>query len=91
MPFYTYRCNKCQKTIEVSQKITEDHFRIHSEAEIESDCNGSVSRQIHSPLIKFNGSGFYETDYKRKEASDKKNSNEMKPIKTTVTKKDEKV
>lgn len=75
--------------------MTEGSFRIHSEANSESKCDGEIRRQLHVSTIKFIGPGFYETDYKNKgkEAPDKsvssdKNSDGMKTMKATVTKKD---
>ena len=97
MPIYTYKCIKCCKILEVSQRMTEDTFRTHSEADSGTTCNGEIRRQLHAPAVKFIGAGFYENDYKNKdsEAPDKevsstKNSNGMKSMKATVTKKDEK-
>ena len=82
--------------MEVSQRMTEDPFRTHSEANSASKCVGEIRRQLHAPAIKFIGPGFYENDYKNKgkKAPDKKtssakNSDGMKTMKATVTKKGE--
>jgi len=92
MPIYTYECKKCQKIIEVSQRMIEAPFRVHSEADSGSKCNGEVRRLLHAPALQFKGTGFYETDYKRKgkEAPDKTSSDGTKQMKATVTKKGEK-
>ena len=87
MPLYCYYCTKCHKKIEVSQRITEDAFRTHSEACLDSKCEGTVKRQLFAPLVKFKGPGFYETDYKRKPTvSDKttKKEPETKHVKAEV-------
>lgn len=63
MPTYDYACEKCGKTFEVSQRITEAPL---------TDCpdeicggKGSVKRLISSGAgLIFKGSGFYQTDYK---------------------------
>jgi putative FmdB family regulatory protein len=64
MPTYPYRCLQCGHEFELFQKITEEAVK---------DCpscktKGEVQRQIGggSALLRFEGSGFYETDYKRK-------------------------
>ena len=67
MAIYEYRCENCKKTIEVTQKMTETPFRIHSEIERETKCNGEVKRQLFANGIHFKGSGFYCNDYKEKQ------------------------
>jgi len=77
MPTYDYECLKCARIFEVFQPITADPIKRCEK------CKGKVKRLIGggSGLI-FKGSGFYETDYKRKSsgkitdpsATDKKSS-----------------
>ena len=60
MPLYEYRCNKCNKTFEVLQKInagplTECLY-----------CSGDVEKLVSTSSFKFKGSGWYVTDYKDK-------------------------
>jgi putative FmdB family regulatory protein len=61
MPTFDYRCQSCKHQFEVFQSIT-------AEPLIECPvCGGGIERMIGlgSGLI-FKGSGFYETDYKKK-------------------------
>mgnify|MGYP001311025799 CR=1 FL=1 len=61
MPTYTYRCKKC------SHEHTEFHS-MSAAPQIRCDlCNGLCEKQIGSGAgIIFKGTGFYETDYKKK-------------------------
>ena len=61
MPTYTYRCKKCG----------DEHMEFHSMSAAPrvrcGVCKGVCERQIGSGAgIIFKGSGFYETDYKKK-------------------------
>lgn len=61
MPTYEYECTSCKHAFEVSQKMSDKPF------EKCPKCGGSVKRLIgRGSGIIFKGSGFYETDYKRK-------------------------
>lgn len=68
MPLYEYRCNKCEKTFEVLQKINEDPVTecIH--------CRGDVEKLISVSSFQFKGSGWYITDYKSKSAKTEEKS-----------------
>ncbi len=62
MPTYDYVCNDCTETFEMFQSMNDDHAKECPK------CTGTVKR-VFSPgagLI-FKGSGFYITDYKKKE------------------------
>ena len=62
MPTYVYECKKCNHRFEILQSITDPPRKRCPE------CRSAV-RRIFMPgggLI-FRGSGFYITDYKRKE------------------------
>lgn len=63
MPTYEYECLKCKRSFEYFQKMSDDAL----ETCIFEGCNGKVKRLVSggSGLI-FKGSGFYETDYKKK-------------------------
>ena len=67
MPFYTFKCPKCEKVIEVLQGMNDD-------PPLCEKCSKMVPRnlvemkRVFTDVGKpqFKGSGFYETDYKRK-------------------------
>ena len=64
MPTYDYECTECPHTFEKLQPITAKPLRKCPE------CGGTVRRLIGSGAgIIFKGSGFYETDYRRKRTS----------------------
>ena len=67
MPTYDYICKKCDHTFE--------YFQTMSDAPLElcPECKGKVRRLVSggSGLI-FKGSGFYLTDYVKKDSSEKK-------------------
>jgi len=79
MPTYDYKCKECGITFELFQKMTDEPIKKCIE------CGGEVKRLIGAGLTPiFKGSGFYETDYKKKEKSNTKKS------KTTVNTSDKK-
>jgi len=59
MPVYTYRCDKCQGTFEVIQKIVEAPLK---KCQL-NGCRGPVKRVIHTPGVIFKGQGFHVNDY----------------------------
>ena len=70
MPTYDYECPKCKKSFEIFQKMSDE--RIKKCPNCGSD---KIKRLIGSGMgIIFKGSGFYETDYKRKEIKTSKKS-----------------
>lgn len=62
MPLYEYQCQSCQHRFEVIQKYSD------APVEICRACGGPVVKLISSPAIQFKGSGFYITDYARKDS-----------------------
>ena len=61
MPTYEYKCRSCSHVFEKFQSITASPLRKCVR------CGGSVRRLIGAGAgVIFKGSGFYETDYKRK-------------------------
>jgi putative FmdB family regulatory protein len=62
MPLYEYRCLECDHQFEVIQKF--------SDPPIEQcpKCGGPVRKLLSSPAIQFKGSGWYITDYARKDS-----------------------
>jgi len=61
MPIYEYECSKCGKTIEVLQKMTDKPLKKHA------GCGGSLTKLISAAGFQFKGTGWYVTDYARKE------------------------
>lgn len=65
MPTYDYECLACPHTFEKFQSMTAKVLRKCPE------CGGRVRRLIGAGAgVIFKGSGFYETDYKRKKSSE---------------------
>ncbi|MBI4454668.1 MAG: zf-TFIIB domain-containing protein [Acidobacteria bacterium] len=60
MPLYEYRCSKCGDTFEIIQKFSDLPL------ETCSKCGGKVQKLLSSPAIQFKGTGWYVTDYSRK-------------------------
>ena len=61
MPTYEYVCSKCKHKFELFQSMQDKLIKKCPK------CNGKVERLLGSGSgIIFKGSGFYETDYKRK-------------------------
>jgi putative FmdB family regulatory protein len=61
MPLYEYACDACGHRFEVIQKF--------SDAALEAcpKCGAPVRKLISSPAIQFKGSGWYITDYAKKD------------------------
>jgi len=74
MPTYEYRCNKCGYEFEKFQKMSDEAITECPE------CKGEVKRLISSGGgILFKGTGFYETDYKKKSPSTSKKTTTVSP------------
>lgn len=64
MPTYEYKCSSCGYIFEEFQSINDEPIKICPK------CGGSASRKISAGIgLIFKGSGFYITDYKRKDSS----------------------
>lgn len=59
MPIYEYRCNVCGN-FEQIQKMSDDPLHVCP------GCGGRVERLLSAPAFQFKGSGWYITDYARK-------------------------
>ena len=67
MPNYDYQCQKCQHKFEVFQSIKAARIKKCPK------CGGEVKRLIGAGGgFIFKGSGFYATDYKKRDAKSKK-------------------
>ncbi|PYS40681.1 MAG: hypothetical protein DMG14_09800 [Acidobacteria bacterium] len=75
MPIYEYECEKCGKTIEVLQKMSDKPLKKHE------GCGGTLTKLISASGFQFKGTGWYVTDYARKES--KPESKETKETKDT--------
>jgi putative FmdB family regulatory protein len=64
MPIYEYECSKCG-VFEVNQRITDDPIRKCP------SCRSKVKKLISSTSFQLKGSGWYVTDYARKESGTK--------------------
>lgn len=71
MPLYEYRCETCGAVFEVMQKFSDTPISIHE------GCGGSVEKLISRSAIQFKGTGWYVTDYARKNG--KSDSHVSKP------------
>ena len=65
MPTYDYACDKCGHTFDKFQKMSDDPLK---------ECPKCGSKKVHRLIgsgsgIIFKGTGFYETDYKKKSKS----------------------
>jgi len=61
LPIYEYECEQCKKRIEILQKLSDPPL------ETCSSCGGRVHKMVSPPAgLLFKGSGWYITDYARK-------------------------
>lgn len=96
MPIYEYRCDQCDHTFEVIQKVSDEPIR---KCVV---CGGIVRKVLSAPGLIFKGTGWYVTDYASgerkkameaeksggdgKESKDGKDGKDAKPeAKTTTT------
>ena len=81
MPIYEYRCEKCG-TFEVTQRITDKALGKCP------NCKGKVKKLISNTSFQLKGTGWYITDYARKDKTAPKSDNGAKS--STETKKESK-
>jgi putative FmdB family regulatory protein len=67
MPIYEYLCDRCDQKFEVLQKFSDATLTEHE------GCGGAVERLISTSALQFKGSGWYITDYARKNSSSPNN------------------
>jgi putative FmdB family regulatory protein len=81
MPTYDYKCNDCNYTFEMFQKMTDEPLDKCPK------CSGNLKRLIGTGATPiFKGSGFYQTDYKNSSPLKTESKTENKSI--SETKKD---
>ena len=68
MPLYEYQCEACGHRFEVIQKISDALIAVCP------SCGGAVRKLQSAPAFQFKGSGWYITDYARKDQKDQKDS-----------------
>ncbi len=61
MPIYEYECVSCKHRFELKQGFDADP------TEACPVCQSSSRRRFHSPTVIYKGSGFYTTDYARRD------------------------
>ena len=83
MPLYEYRCLKCKRHTDKIENMNGPHLKKCPH------CGGKVEAVLTAPAIQFKGSGWYVTDYGRKNAGDD-GSKSDKSEKTEKSEKSEK-
>jgi putative FmdB family regulatory protein len=63
MPLYEYQCEQCNHRFEVIRKFSDPPV------ETCPKCGGPVRKLMSSPAIQFKGSGWYITDYAKKDSA----------------------
>jgi putative FmdB family regulatory protein len=61
MPLYEYLCDACGRRFEVIQKFSDPPLEHCPE------CGGTVRKQVAAPAFQFKGTGWYITDYAKKQ------------------------
>ena len=61
MPLYEYQCQQCGHRFEVIQKFSDPLV------DTCPSCKGPVQKLMSSPAIQFKGTGWYITDYAKKD------------------------
>jgi putative FmdB family regulatory protein len=80
LPIYGYRCSKCENYFEIFTNIND-----HSQ-KICPKCGGETTKLFYPAGIIFKGSGFYATDYVKKETANKDSSQKEKDKRRTKEK-----
>ncbi len=75
MPIYEYQCTKCRAVCEVLQRAKD------KPPEKCPKCGGPVVKRISSPAIQFKGTGWYITDYAKKNSTPPGHKAEPSPCK----------
>jgi putative FmdB family regulatory protein len=68
VPLYEYECDNHGHRFEVIQKFSDPPVAVCP------TCGGPVHKVISSPAFQFKGSGWYITDYARKDSKESKES-----------------
>jgi putative FmdB family regulatory protein len=75
MPLYEYECDACGRRFEVIQKMSDPVV------ETCPTCGGRVHKLQSAPAFQFKGTGWYVTDYAKKEQPAAKTDSDSKTTK----------
>jgi len=84
MPLYEYQCDACGHRFEQIQKFSDPPV------ETCPKCGSPVRKLLSSPAIQFKGSGWYITDYAKKDSAAAGKSDAAPPAADKGEKKDSK-
>src|SRR6267142_3592107 len=84
MPLYEYACDACDHRFEKIQKFSDPL------EDTCPKCGGHVHKLMSSPAIQFKGSGFYITDYAKKDHTDAAKADSAQSDKAETSEKSEK-
>jgi putative FmdB family regulatory protein len=84
VPIYEYLCKKCGHKFEKIQKFSDRLIKKCPE------CCGPVEQTITAPAVQFKGTGWYVTDYAKKDGKDKAASSGSKETGSSSEKSDSK-
>jgi putative FmdB family regulatory protein len=65
VPIYEYQCQTCEHRLEALQRMSEPPLTTCP------DCGGELRKLVSAPAFQFKGSGWYVTDYARKDGEKK--------------------
>ncbi|MCH2507200.1 MAG: zinc ribbon domain-containing protein [Dehalococcoidia bacterium] len=83
MPIYEYHCSSCNSNFELKQGFDADTVQPCP------DCKSSSQRNFNVPTVIYKGSGFYTTDYARKNTPSANTSSTTTPKTETSSQKTE--
>jgi putative FmdB family regulatory protein len=72
MPLYEYLCDACGRRFELIRKFSDPPL------EACPTCGGTVRKLVSSPAFQFKGTGFYITDYAKKDQASAAQSEDAK-------------
>lgn len=72
MPIYEYKCTNCGKCFEHIQKITEEPLSVCP------FCSGKVKKLVSNCSFQLKGTGWYVTDYGKKDGGNGKKQEKKK-------------
>ena len=77
MPLYEYQCDACEHRFEHIQKFSDPLLTVCPQ------CDGALHKLVSSPAFQFKGTGWYVTDYAKKDrGADAEKSSDGKDAKS---------